>query len=152
MKFYELTGDICNFFVDEMIVKNIDFSNSTELEKFLKKNILSIKNRFNVILNGLYYVDIYINNKVGAFIYMSKEDSFIRTKEIDMRIKIIYDNSFFYKTSLYEILKNEKDVYFYNGYYYINASNLSDITKYLEFGEIIHDNDLNLENIGKKIL
>ncbi len=151
MKFYEITCDICNFFIDDMIVKKIDFSNPNELESFLKRIFLFIKKRFNILMSGLYYVDIYINKKAGAFIFINKDNSFIRTKEIDMRIKIIYDNNFFYKTSEYEIIKNEKDIYYYNNHYYINIDCLSEITKYLEFGEIIYDNNLNIENIGKKI-
>lgn len=151
MKFYEITEDNCNFFVNDLIIKNIDFSNPSELEKLLKNIMLIIKKKYHVLMNGLYYVDIYVNKNAGAFIYMERNDSFIRSKEIDMKIKIVFDDNFFFKTSVYEILKNELGVYYYENYYYIKTSKLNNLVKYIEYGDIIYDSDLDIENIGTKI-
>ena len=51
----------------------------------------------------------------------------------------------------YDVVKAFNDVYFYNNEYYTEVSNLEDINKYIEFGEIIYDDNLNIENSGLKI-
>ena len=82
---------------------------------------------------------------------MDKNDSFIKSKEIDMRINIIFDDMFFYKTNIYEILKDIKNVFYYENFYYTKIDNISNIIKLLEFGDIIYDNNLDVENVGIRI-
>ena len=112
--------------------------------------LLTLKNRYDLKLSGLYSVDIYINDNIGAFIYIKKSDTFIQYKDIDLKIKIFRDSIFYFKTADFEIVKNKNNIYYYNEYYYIDINEFDNLIKYIEMGELVHSENFNI-NEGTKI-
>lgn len=144
MKFYYIDDKSCKVFVNN-IIANINLKNKEELEKFLKKIVKCIDNKFNYSIFGLFEVDIFVNEKVGMFIKFEKINSIISYRDIDLKVNIIYNCDFYFKTDFYECLENNINVFYKDDFYYTNIDNIIDITKYIEYGEIIYDNKLNIE-------
>lgn len=150
MKVLEITDEMYSLFLISERLKKIDISNEKDLEILLTKVLLTLKNRYDLKLSGLYSVDIYINDNIGAFIYIKKSDTFIQYKDIDLKIKIFRDSIFYFKTADFEIVKNKNNIYFYNEYYYIDINEFDNLIKYIEMGELVHSENFDI-NEGTKI-
>lgn len=152
MKFEIVDEKRSKVFINDIIISTTNLKNEKELEKFLKNIILSLKNRYNVILKGLYEIDIFINKKIGALVEIEKIEAFMhKEKDVDLKIKVVFDCDFYFKTEDYFLISGYKDVYYYKNYFYIKLKNLKNVSKYIEFGEIIFGNDLLIEEKGIKI-
>ncbi|MDD6878849.1 MAG: hypothetical protein PUD59_01280 [bacterium] len=157
MKVYEINEDNYKVYINEIILKNYDLSKESDLEKLLKKILLNIKKQYNMYSKGFYSVEIYVNDKIGAYIEFNRIDIFFSPSDIDLKIKIIFNSSFYFKTSDYEIVKNYDDIYFYNDNFYINIDSIdNNIITLIEYGEIffdkesiIEDNAININNKTK---
>lgn len=152
MKICEIDDDIYKIFLNDLEIKNINVESEKSLESTIRGVILRLKSKYDIVLKGLYDVSIFIKEGVSAYIIIEKVNTFLfREKDIDLRIKIIFNSKFYFKTFDYDVIKAFNDVYFYNNEYYTEVSNLEDINKYIEFGEIIYDDNLNIEHLGLKI-
>lgn len=152
MKFEIIADDYYKIFINEILIKNIDFKKERDLENFLKGIILNIKSRYNIVLKGLYDVSISINESIGALIELEKIETFFsKNKDVDLRIKVIFECDFYFKTKDYYVLKDYSDIYYYNNNYYIDALELNDFIKYIEFGDLIEKRLYDVEEIGIKI-
>ena len=152
MKICEIDDDIYKIFLNDLEIKNINVASEKSLESTIRGVILKLKSKYDIVLKGLYDVSIFITEGVSADIIIEKVNTFLfREKDIDLRIKIIFNSKFYFKTFDYDVVKAFNDVYFYNNEYYTEVSNLEDINKYIEFGDIIYDDNLNIEHLGLKI-
>lgn len=152
MKICEIDDDIYKIFLNDLEIKNINVESEKSLESTIRGVILRLKSKYDIVLKGLYDVSIFIKEGISAYIIIEKINTFLfREKDIDLRIKIIFNSKFYFKTFDYDVIKAFNDVYFYNNEYYTEVSNLEDINKYIEFGEIIYDDNLNIEHLGLKI-
>ena len=152
MKICEIDDDIYKIFLNDLEIKNINVASEKSLESTIRGVILRLKSKYDIVLKGLYDVSIFIKVGVSAYIIIEKVNTFLfREKDIDLRIKIIFNSKFYFKTFDYDVVKAFNDVYFYNNEYYTEVSNLEDINKYIEFGDIIYDDNLNIEHLGLKI-
>lgn len=152
MKICEIDDDIYKIFLNDLEIKDINVESEKSLESTIRGVILRLKSKYDIVLKGLYDVSIFIKEGVSAYIIIEKVNTFLfREKDIDLRIKIIFNSKFYFKTFDYDVVKAFNDVYFYNNEYYTEVSNLEDINKYIEFGEIIYDDNLNIEHLGLKI-
>lgn len=152
MKICEIDDDIYKIFLNDLEIKNINVGSEKSLESTIRGVILRLKSKYDIVLKGLYDVSIFIKEGVSAYIIIEKVNTFLfREKDIDLRIKIIFNSKFYFKTFDYDVVKACNDVYFYNNEYYTEVSNLEDINKYIEFGDIIYDDNLNIEHLGLKI-
>ena len=152
MKYEVTSSDYCKIFVNNLMIKNLNFHNEKDLEKFLKEIILSLKNKYNLILKGLYQITISINKNVGAVIEIEKIETFLSSsKDVDLHIKVIFDCKFYFRTKDFYVVESIKDVYYYNNCYYVNASTVKDILSYIEFGDILEGRNEDIEEIGMKV-
>lgn len=152
MKICEIDDDIYKIFLNDLEIKDINVESEKSLESTIRGVILRLKSKYDIVLKGLYDVSIFIKEGISAYIIIEKINTFLfREKDIDLRIKIIFNSKFYFKTFDYDVVKAFNDVYFYNNEYYTEVSNLEDINKYIEFGEIIYDDNLNIEHLGLKI-
>ena len=152
MKICEIDDDIYKIFLNDLEIKDINVESEKSLESTIRGVILRLKSKYDIVLKGLYDVSIFIKEGISAYIIIEKINTFLfREKDIDLRIKIIFNSKFYFKTFDYDVVKAFNDIYFYNNEYYTEVSNLEDINKYIEFGEIIYDDNLNIEHLGLKI-
>ena len=152
MKYKIVDINYSRLFINSSITDNVDFYNEKHLEKFLKEIILSLKEKYKVVLKGLYEVVLSINNDVGAVVELEKIENFLSSsKDIDLHIKVIFDCKFYFKTKDFYSVETLEEIYYYKGNYYVDASLIKDIFKYIEFGQILQKNEEDIEEIGMKV-
>ena len=98
-----LTLDI---YIKKELNYNIDFKNKDNLEEYLKKLFKTLKEKYNVIIEGFYDITVYIDKYYGAIFHLEKEDldyyNYFKN-QVDMKL-IIIDKDFMYQVE--DIPKN----------------------------------------------
>lgn len=149
-----MLGDVVRFlFVEDNsyivfinnIIFNVNLENKKEVQELLTKVIKFLDLKYHVSVTGLFEVNIFVNDNIGIFIEFEKINSIISYKDTDLKINIIYNCDFYFKTECFECLKDFQEVYFEDGYYYINVKKLTNLDNYVEFGDVIYRNKFNLE-------
>ena len=90
VKFFDnLTLDI---YVKKEFIKNVDLKKEEDLEKYLKKLFKTLKNKYNIIIEGFYDITVYIDKYYGVVLHLEKEDidyyDYFKN-QVDMRISTI---------------------------------------------------------------
>jgi len=153
MRVEEFSEKHFKILVNEFFIKKTDFYNKQELESFIKTVILSLKQRYNIKLKGIYNVNIIVDEIKCALVEIEKVDTCLLEKQdIDLRIKIIFNCDFYFRTDNYDIIAGSNDIYFLNDYFYIKAKNVENMTRCIEFGELIYDDNFNIEEVGIKVI
>lgn len=147
----EFCEDFYELYIKEDIISVIDISNKSALEKLIKNVTFKLKNIYDITINGIYSLKLYISSGYGAFIVASKLDSLFSKDSIDFRVEIILNCTFYYKTDDFFMVKDSKTIYAYNNYYYIEIENLKRKIDYCEFGEIVYDEFLKIKDKCLKI-
>ena len=84
----DLTLDI---FVKKEILNNVDLKEKQNVENYLKKLFKTLKNKYNIIIEGYYNINIYIDKYYGILLHFEKEDidyyDYFKN-QVDMKIKI----------------------------------------------------------------
>lgn len=138
-------------YLNNLYIKDLNFDSKEEIESYLKKLFLIIKNRYDVDISGMFEIDIYVNKNYGIVVDIFKEeleylDYF--TNQIDMQVNVIKDSIFLYEL---DNLINKDNIYLYNNKYYINTDDINDISIY-ENGQLIFgDYVLEVLKYGKKV-
>jgi hypothetical protein len=55
-------------YLNNLYVKDLNLDNKDDIEKYLKKLFLIVKNRYDVDISGMFEIDIYVNSKYGIVI------------------------------------------------------------------------------------
>lgn len=120
--------------------KNID--NIDKIEEYFKDIFLILRDNYNILIRGIYNIDVYIDKRYGIILELKKEelDFDYYEDQIDMKITFHY-KKFLLKTN---DIERYKKIYLYKKNYYVD--NIEDI----EFGDIIYDTDNIIKN-GKTI-
>lgn len=91
----EITFDI---YIKKDLIDNIDFNNKEDLEKYLKKLFKTLKDKYNILIEGFYDITVYKDKYYGVVIHLEKEDleyyNYFKN-QIDMRI-ITIESEFLY--------------------------------------------------------
>ncbi len=132
--------DCYTIFINNACLKDINYNDKEKIGTYLKDVLLSLKKRYNVTLHGFYDAEVYINNQVGMFIELIKDNKYsFDIEEIDLKIKVYFDCDFCYKTSNYDIIKDCKNIQLIEDEFYINLKDYNqDIINIIEFGNIIN--------------
>jgi len=92
----ELTLDI---YVKKELIDNIDFNSKDDLEKYLKKLFKTLKNKYEITIEGFYDITVYIDKYYGVIFHLEKEDieyyDYYKN-QVDMRL-ITIETDFLYK-------------------------------------------------------
>ena len=108
MKFSSI-DDEYTIYLNNYIIRNIDFFNNEELEKYINSVFNKLKKIYNIVLNGYYNIDIYIDNNYGAIINIKKDDLEYYdyfSDQIDTQIIIHNNSNFLYKVKDFLDIKN----------------------------------------------
>lgn len=108
MKFSSI-DDEYTIYLNNYIIRNIDFFNNEELEKYINSVFNKLKKIYNIVLNGYYNIDIYIDNNYGAIINIKKDDIEYYdyfSDQIDTQIIIHNNSNFLYKVKDFLDIKN----------------------------------------------
>ena len=139
------------FFLPKKLVKKVNFDNKSTIENYFQDFFLKLKNNYKFDICGFYEIDIYIDKLYGVIISMKKDDTEYFdyfNKSVDMQISKPKKKEFLYKINdLYFINKTilkKINIYYYEKNYYLNLSKISnkELTKILEFVEVIYDDEI----------
>lgn len=85
--------------------KKIDFENKLKLEKYFRTLFATIKDKYDIEVNGYYDISIYNDKNYGIIIEMESEDLdyYNYFNQIDMEINVLKDSSFLYEIN-YEFI------------------------------------------------
>lgn len=144
-------------FLSNGYIGSIDYDSKEEIGLYLKKIIILLKESYNIVLNGFYCVNIYINDKLGMFIEIDNIEGYDSIDlDVDLKITVHYDSDVYFKTLNFDIVSRYDGVRFLDGNYYVNIDNVEvfDIMKIIEFGEFVYgdecDNINNFSSIVNK--
>ena len=137
----ELSKDYIEIFFNEIYFRKLDLNNKNNIETFLKSITLDLKNKYQLIMSGIYDVKIFVDEVCGFFLILERVDSLYYENEIDFKVSIINNCSFYYKTNDLEIACQCKEVYFYDNNFYTKLPLDVNLVKYIEYGEFVIDKD-----------
>ena len=120
-------------------LKDIDIYNHEQIANFFKDIFLKIKKKYN--LSGLFYVDVYINDKYGMIIEINNICFY--KNEFDIKIKFHLNCIFFNEIDSIELLDFE-NIYYYKDKFYAVYENDCD-------KEIIYKDTIDILNKGIKV-
>lgn len=89
---------ILDIYIKKELIDNIDFNKKDHLEKYLKKLFKTLKNKYEIVIEGFYDITVYVDKYYGVVFHLEKEqleyyDYF--KNQVDMRI-ITIDTEFLY--------------------------------------------------------
>lgn len=142
MKF-EVLDDKYLFFTNKIYT----FDEEKDISMFLKDMFLIINEVYSLELFGYFKVDIFIDDKIGVFVEISKLDDYISySKKIDTKV-IINRNSFYFKTNDLSMIYQYENIYRKDNYYYVSTKDVENVLDLLDFCEIdyrVNEFDLKL--------
>lgn len=89
---------ILDIYVKKEFINDINFNSKEDLEKYLKKLFKTLKNKYDIVVEGFYDITVYIDKFYGVVFHLEKEDldyyDYFKN-QVDMRI-ITIDTEFMY--------------------------------------------------------
>lgn len=129
MKINYIDEDVFDIYIMNEKIKDIDFNNNKELEKYLKKLFNVLKDNYSINIEGFYDVCIYIDKYYGIVIHMEKESSYFSCyKDIEMRITI-KNSTFLYQIDNY---KKGKKIHIIDNNMYLEITDSKDLIYVIE--------------------
>lgn len=101
-------------FLNKMIIESIDFLDKEDAEDYFRQLFLKLKERYNIVINGYYILNLYIDEYYGMIIELKKEemDYFdYYDNQIDMKIVINNEMNFLYEIEMGKILEYSTIIY-----------------------------------------
>ena len=139
----EVLDDKYLFFTNKIYI----FDEEKDISMFLKDMFLMINEVYSLELFGYFKVDIFIDDKIGVFVEISKLDDYISySKKIDTKV-IINRNSFYFKTNDLSMIYQYEPIYIKDNYYYVSTKDVDNVLDLLDFCEIdyrVNEFDLKL--------
>ena len=141
----DLTLDI---YIKKELIDNIDFNNKDDLEKYLKKLFKTLKNKYNLTIEGFYDITVYVDKYYGVILHLEKEDidyyDYFKN-QVDMRI-ITVDTEFSYLVSDIPFnLLDKIDVFIKDNKMYLKIKqklNKLEMMKLLENSVVVYEDSL----------
>lgn len=137
-----------------------DVMNKKSLEQYFKELFLKLQKRYNIKMDGYYYIDVYKDANYGMILEIEKDDLdyYNYFSQIDMKINVLKNSSFLYEID-YELISDDmRDIgtFYQNGgriYLHINKEiSFIKLGKIIEKAHIIYGEDKNqIMHCGKKV-
>lgn len=135
-----------DIYIKQELIGGIDFNNKEDLEKYLKKLFKTLKNKYEITVEGFYEITVYIDKYYGVVLHLEKEDidyyDYFKN-QVDMRL-ITVNTEFLYLVNDIPLnLLNKINVLVKNDEIYIKIKDR--LTK-LEMMELIENSKIVYEN------
>lgn len=139
-------------FLNNMTIPKVDFEDREELEEYFRALFLKLKDVYQVVIQGYYNIDIYIDSFYGAVIEIEKEelDYFeYDDNQVDMRI-CIHQTSILYELEEYIPLNpKEYDMIWYGNKWY---AKLKQKVNDIYLGRLLEHSDIHYQEENEQIL
>lgn len=108
MNFKIIDEDHYQVYLNNLYFNPSKFNQKETIYLSLKEIFERIIKYYNIKFNGLYNVNIYIDNSIGTIITVIKEKDFDYLKAVDVKLKIYKDYNFKIKIIDKDLLINNK--------------------------------------------
>ena len=116
----------------------------------IKKIFIRLIKNYHFKIGGIYDVLVYENKDYGTILEIEKKEELLFNPDlIDIKVRIIKDIDFYYKTSDYFIIQNYNNIYYQDNYYYLKINNNLDLISLSEFGSIEYNLDKKIKSMIK---
>ena len=126
--------------ISVIVFEKIDIN----INDYIKRIILRLKQKYNFDIFGFYEVNVYKNKKIGTIIDFIKEDtSLLFSDLLDLNINIKENEEVYLKFADY-IFSKQENVNIFDTSYYLNVNEIS-YKKFLnlvEFSSFIYGDEL----------
>ena len=65
---------ILDIYIKKELIDNVNFNDKEDLEKYLKKLFKTLKNKYDITIEGFYDITVYIDKFYGVVLHLEKED------------------------------------------------------------------------------
>jgi len=137
-------GDMIILYLNKMYIRSLDFTDKEVTEKYMKRLLTKISNKYDIEIDGYYVVNLYVDMNYGVVIEIQKEeleylDYF--SNQIEINTKVV-EGSFLYNIDNFDdSLLKKFIIYKIKDKLYLRVKeNISDLEmgKVLERAEIIY--------------
>lgn len=140
MKLEVIDDDYLYFTYDIDCLGNLSCINEDNISIFLKNVFLNLSEIYSIELFGYYKVNIYVDEKIGAYVEISKLDDYLNySKKIDTKVAMNI-NSFYLKTNDLSKIFKYRPIYYFDNNYYVSTKDVDNICDLIEFCEIEYKN------------
>ena len=131
-----------DIYIKQELIGGIDFNNKEDLEKYLKKLFKTLKNKYEITVEGFYEITVYIDKYYGVVLHLEKEDidyyDYFKN-QVDMRLITINTEFLYLVNDIPLNLLNKINVLVKNDEIYIKIKDR--LTK-LEMMELIENSKI----------
>lgn len=133
-------------YLNKIYLKNKELNDKEEIIELVKKILIKKKKYLN--LRGFYKVVVYVNQKIGIFIEVSKIEDSSYLDNLDMRVIINKEADIYFEVDDYFVVEQCKEIRYKEGKFYCLIDDyFDDILEKVEFGRFIYGDDvINLLN------
>ena len=118
------------------------------LTKEIKKIFIRLIKNYHFKLGGIYNVLVYENSYYGTILEIEKiEELLFNPDLIDIKVRVINNQDFYFKTDDYFIIENYNNIYYQNEYFYLKLDDKINLTSLIEYGSIEYNLDKELKNM-----
>ncbi len=98
-------GDMIILYLNRMYIRSLDFTDKEATERYMKRLLMKISNKYNINFDGYYVVNLYVDMNYGVVIEIIKEkleylDYFGNQIEINTKVT---EGSFLYEVSNFDV-------------------------------------------------
>lgn len=143
MKIEMIEDDSYRVFINNSYKEVSNIDDKGELGKFIKSIILKIRKIYDILLEGLYEVHVYVIKFIGMVLEIKNIDSYL-SKTIDLKIVVHQDEEMYLRIKDYDLIKEYPRLKYLENAFYINTDYLreKDIYSLIEDYKVIYGKDL----------
>ena len=143
MRLEIIDNDNYKVFINYFYSEKIDIDNKEELGKYIKNIILKLKKLYNIVLQGLYEIHVYVVDFIGIILEINNVENYF-SKTIDLKIIVHSDEEIYLKVLRDELICEYNDLKYFDKYFYLNIKDLKekDIYKLVENYNIVYGKEL----------
>jgi hypothetical protein len=145
MRLEIIDDDNYKIFINNCYSEKIDVDNKEELGKYIKNIILKLKKMYNVTLQGLYEIHVYVVDLIGIILEINNMDNYFR-KTIDLKIIVHSDEEIYLKVLRDELIEQYNDLKYFDKYFYLNVKELKekDVYRLIENYNVVYGDELSI--------
>ena len=143
MKVEIVDEDSYKIFINNNYDTSLHAKDKEAMGKFIKSIILKIRKIYNILLEGLYEVNVYIIKFIGIVLEIKNIDRYL-SKSVDLKIIVHSDEDIYLKVYDCDLINHYHHLKYLNNYFYLNINNLleKDVYSLLENYDIVYGKEL----------
>ena len=141
MKIEKLDQKSYKIFINNLYLKDVDFSDKENMVQSIKSIIKKLRLRLG--LRGFYKVKVFPNSKIGVFLEIIQLEDIDFSNNLDLRVILFNDEQFLFETDDYFLIDQCSDVKYYDGKFYCFIDDdFDEILEKVEFGRVLYGKEV----------